>query len=133
MGTYTCNTCVRGLRPYKALSSLFRDRLASLTVKSVLFRNRITMALIRLCGCVGWSASLFLHTAKSVFLIKPFPVATFASVCMYMAWTRKKGCGIFEPRHEIYNNVVYATSKTSDQPAHMRSLIRTFASRLNIL
>ena len=34
---------------------------------------------------------------------------------------------IFEPRHEISNNVVYATSKGSDQPAHTRSLIRAFA------
>ena len=39
----------------------------------------------------------------------------------------------FKPRNEISNNVVYATSKASDQPAHMRSLIRVFASRLNIL
>ena len=39
----------------------------------------------------------------------------------------------FEPRHEISNNVVCATSKASDQPAHMRSLIRAFASHLNIL
>ena len=38
-----------------------------------------------------------------------------------------------EPRHEISNNMVYATSKDSDQPAHMRSLIRAFASRLDIL
>ena len=38
-----------------------------------------------------------------------------------------------DPRHEIYNNLVCATSKASDQPAHMRSLIRAFASRLNIL
>ena len=38
-----------------------------------------------------------------------------------------------EPRHEISNNVVCATSKASDQPAHMRSLIRAFASRLNII
>ena len=38
-----------------------------------------------------------------------------------------------EPRHEISNNVVCATSKASDQPAHTRSLIRAFASRLNIL
>ena len=30
------------------------------------------------------------------------------------------------------NNVVCATSKGSDQPAHTRSLIRTCASRLNI-
>ena len=39
----------------------------------------------------------------------------------------------YEPRHEISNDVVCATSKGSDQPAHMRSLIRAFASRLNIL
>ena len=38
-----------------------------------------------------------------------------------------------EPRHEISNNVVCATSKASDQPAHTRSLIRAFASCLNIL
>ena len=36
---------------------------------------------------------------------------------------------IIEPRHEISNNVVCAAiSKASDQPAHMRSLIRAFAS-----
>ena len=39
----------------------------------------------------------------------------------------------FEPVHEISNNVVCATSKGSDQPAHTCSLIRAFASRLNIL
>ena len=38
-----------------------------------------------------------------------------------------------EPRHEISNNVVCVTSKDSDQPAHMLSLIIAFASRLNIL
>ena len=39
----------------------------------------------------------------------------------------------YEPRPEISNNVVCATSKGSDQPAHTRSLIRAFASHLNIL
>ena len=34
-----------------------------------------------------------------------------------------------EPRHEISNNVVCATSKASDQTAHMRSPIRAFAHR----
>ena len=34
--------------------------------------------------------------------------------------------------HEISNNVVHVTIKPSDQPAHMCSLIRAFASRLNI-
>ena len=38
-----------------------------------------------------------------------------------------------EQVHEISNNVVCATSKASDQPAHARSLIRAFASRLSIL
>ena len=38
-----------------------------------------------------------------------------------------------ELQHEISNNVVCATSKGSDQSAHTRSLIRAFASRLNIL
>ena len=38
---------------------------------------------------------------------------------------------IYELRHEISKNVVCATSKASDQPAHMRSLIRAFAGRLN--
>ena len=40
---------------------------------------------------------------------------------------------ILEPVREISNNVVCATSKASDQPAHTRSLIRAFASRLSIL
>ena len=40
---------------------------------------------------------------------------------------------INEPVHEISNNVVCATSEASDQPAHTRSLIRAFASRLSIL
>ena len=38
-----------------------------------------------------------------------------------------------KPVHEISNNVVCATSKSSDQPVHMRSLINAFASRLSIL
>ena len=37
------------------------------------------------------------------------------------------------PVHEISSNVVGATSKASDQPAHTRSLIRAFAGRLSIL
>ena len=39
----------------------------------------------------------------------------------------------YQPVHEISNNVVCATSKASDQAAHMHSLIRGFASRLSIL
>ena len=43
------------------------------------------------------------------------------------------GLNAYEPRHEISNNMVCATSKASDQPAHTPSLIKAFASRLNIL
>ena len=39
----------------------------------------------------------------------------------------------YELRHEFSNNVVCATSKASDQPAHTRILIRAFADRLNNL
>ena len=42
-------------------------------------------------------------------------------------------CMIVEPRHEMSNNVVCATSNGSDQPGHTCSLIRAFASRLNSL
>ena len=38
-----------------------------------------------------------------------------------------------EPVHEISNDVVCATTKASDQPAHTRSLIIAFASCLSIL
>ena len=38
-----------------------------------------------------------------------------------------------EPQHEISNNVVCGTSKASDQPAHMHSLIRALAGPSNIL
>ena len=40
---------------------------------------------------------------------------------------------LYEPRHEISNNVVCGTSKVSDQPAQKRSLIRAFASLLSKL
>ena len=39
----------------------------------------------------------------------------------------------YEPWLGISNNVVCATSKASDQPAHTLSLIRAFASRVNTL
>ena len=48
-------------------------------------------------------------------------------VCIFI------GIILYEPVHEISNNVVCGTSKGSDQPAHKRSLIRAFASRLSIL
>ena len=40
---------------------------------------------------------------------------------------------INEQVHELSNNVACATSEALDQPVHMRSLIRAFASRFSIL
>ena len=40
---------------------------------------------------------------------------------------------IYKPWHGVSNNVVYATSKASDQPVHTRSLIRAYSSCFNIL
>ena len=55
-------------------------------------------------------------------------------VCYVLFFAKFSMLGnIIEPVHGISNNVECATSKASDQPAHMRSLIRTFASRLSIL
>ena len=42
-------------------------------------------------------------------------------------------CQTHSSRDEISNNVVCATSKGTDQPEHMRSPIRAFCCRLNIL
>ena len=51
-------------------------------------------------------------------------IISFLCTTVFQIWN--------EPVHEISNNVVCATSKASDQPAHTRSLIRAFASRLSI-
>ena len=60
----------------------------------------------------------------------------FMSVTMLMTIAERFRwieCFLLEPVHKTSNNVVCATSKASDQPAHTRSLIRAFASRLSIL
>ena len=49
------------------------------------------------------------------------------------SWSLTLGLHATSADNEISNNMVCATSKASDQPAHGRSLIRAFASRLNII
>ena len=67
-------------------------------------------------------------TLKSHFFRKMFKF-----VIMYVVYGHHYIKLLNEPWHEISNNVVCATSKDSDQPAHIRSLIRAFAFCLNIL
>ena len=64
------------------------------------------------------------RTCSSVRMLK-FSRFTGISVNMYLTQN--------EPRPEISNTVVFATSLGSDKPAHTYSPIRAFANRLNIL
>ena len=50
----------------------------------------------------------------------------FAIPVVDLSKEKNKSFVINEPQHELSNDVVYATSKVSDQPAHTRSLIRAF-------
>ena len=79
-----------------------------------------------------------------IWLFLYFFLISLLLLLLLIAKDKEKGtCGIimkgktvfivYEPVHEISNNVVCATSKASDQPTHMGSLIRAFASHLNIL
>ena len=79
--------------------------------------------------------------SKYVCFILSFLITSCKYICIicndykYISSSSKLGWKFIttEPVHEISNNVVCATSKASDQPAHMRSLIRAFASCLSIL
>ena len=63
----------------------------------------------------------------------PIQMASSEPSCSRFTLFSEKGIIIIEPGHEISINVVCETSKASDQPEHTHSLIRAFASRLNIL
>ena len=86
-----------------------------------------THCLLLLPLCVGFCVwSWFCDISVSILGLQSFGMKRerLALISMYI---------IIEPVHEISNNVVCATSKASDQPAHTRSLIRAFACRLSIL
>ena len=76
------------------------------------------------------SASLAMST--SVFKASPgkLDITRHSPSILYLSDTDD---AVTMPVHEISNNMVCATSKASDQPAHTCSLIRAFASRLSIL
>ena len=80
-------------------------------------------------NCSNWDIlkSLFL-LLKLILLCYAFNPSDYIIRCHQEFLLR-----IYEPWHEISNNVVCATSKGSDQPAHTHSLIRAYASCLNIL
>ena len=62
-------------------------------------------------------------------LISSVVIAFSASLLMVAVGAMSQGTMAVSDLSQISNNVVSATSKGSDQPAHTRSLIRAFASR----
>ena len=93
-----------------------------------------------MCGNANWSVSLFAYNKDSFYDDNSFNIAIFKkNVYTICSLFSSLSCVflslniIYGPVHEISNNLVCANSKASDQPAHTRSLIRAFASRLSIL
>ena len=79
---------------------------------------------------VMFSTLLYIYTNPLGISISVHPSSVAGLDKCYLMYI---DCLPFEPRHGISKNDVCATSKVSDQPAHTRSLIRAFASRLPIL
>ena len=80
---------------------------------------------------IWWHAPIFWTLCRWKWKFA-FYFSTWSSLLSIIVVFYRKG-NENEPWHEISNNVVCATSKASDQPAHTRSLTRGFPSCLNIL
>ena len=102
----------------------------SLLVDAVRSKISYTGSIYRICGIISEISRNFGRLRNNV-IRKLTPVG--GRVVPSLMQLQRDDTVIFEPRHEISNNVVCAISKCSDQPAHTRSLIRAFACRSNIL
>ena len=78
-------------------------------------------------------SSLFYYALLCVHTCFAIPFKRKRTLVAFLLLSYRCIVTVNEPRHGISNNVVCATSKASDHPAHTRSLITAFASRLNIL
>ena len=98
--------------------------------------RRGAMGWSALCDCgISWSHSItFFETVPFLlfncchFIVQngftTLTVLIDISKRLSLLHVFEKVKNLVEPRHEISNNVICATSKYSDQPAHMRSLVR---------
>ena len=91
-------------------------------------KARVRLAEVKASPSLGWSSMKWLHYVDILLLILLICVIQWNKV--HQQITKLTA---FEPFHEISINVVCVTSKGSDQPAHMQSLIKAFSSCLNIL
>ena len=101
-----------------------RTNIVCVTVMLKDFFNCIIYVCFFVGLCSGFCRILGKDFACKIYLGPSVTMALAVILLLFM---------INEPVHEISNNVVCVTSKTSDQPAHTHNLIRTFASRLSIL
>ena len=72
---------------------------------------------------------ILLHASRALHNLQSIPLPQFFHTSLSPDSFQIRN----EPQQVISYNVVCATKKGSDQPAHTHSLIRAFASRLNIL
>ena len=109
-------------------------------------RNRDASLSLEQVHQIGQHTRFLLSLSKninpSLVLVQPRKTSPFITERLLMGrkesnQTKQDFCTchilVNEPQSEISNNVVCATIEGSDQPARTRSLIRAFASRLNIL
>ena len=102
------------------------DHMHKMIAISTHSKHFLTLSILVTPKCVLWqTVKTQMKCRKMRHFIRVYTV--------YYAKTFVRKRNTFEPRHAISNNVVCVTSIGSDPSAHMRSLIRTFASRLNIL
>ena len=76
---------------------------------------------------IDWALNFYysIQMNRKADIIKLVICTYLQNITIYIFPNKTDGFN-YEPVHEISNNVVCATSKASDQPAHMRSLIRAF-------
>ena len=93
----------------------------------MLSKQRTTKALIRLCGCAGWSASLlFAYDIRHIF---PSP-GSYPWNIELILYTQLSAQGKrYGPEYAKTNKITCAPSEDSDQPGYPPSLIRVFAVR----
>ena len=93
-----------------------------------------TFGFLLSCGGECVSSSCWLELVCSLymwpFLVNSHLLKSFGCVVSYEWFTLNT---LNDPAHEISKIAVCATGKVSDQSAHTRSLIRAFASRLDII
>ena len=96
-------------------------------------QNANIPASTKIAASTKFAAGTKISASKKIAARTKFAAGTKIPASTKFAANTKISAGTNEPWNEISNNVICATSKGSDQPAHTRGLIRAFACRLIII